>query len=1192
MAAKSVKTKISPKDFVHLHNHSHYSLLDGLQKVPEMLERIQSLGMEAVALTDHGTLSGLIEFYKEAKAAGIKPILGMEAYVAPRSHKQKVGKEDANPYHLTIVASNNQGYQNLMKLSTISHLEGYYYKPRLDRELLAKHNQGLIVLSGCINSELGDALRNNQSRQAEAIIKWYRKVFGDRYYLEVQDHGEEWATQAKLNQQILELGKKFKIPVVVTADAHYCLPQDQNAHEVLLCVQTGSLLEEENRLSLKDMHLFVSDPRDIAKRWSDHPEVVTNTKEVADRCDVNIKFDQMLIPKFATPKGLSEQQYLEQLAYQGLGWRYGGKSQTASKKTSVAQIKQLVAKEIIDRLQYELKAIAQMGLAGYFLIVADFINWAKQRGIIIGPGRGSAAGSIVAYVLNITNIDPLNYDLLFERFLNPERISMPDIDIDFQDDRRDEVIKYVIDKYGKNKVAHIVTFGTMAARNAVRDTARVLGVPYAEADRLAKMVPPPVQGRHTPLFRHIEQNADLKREHQENPVSKRVIELAIRLEGTIRSHGVHAAGVVIAPDGITKFTPLEVAQKGVIATQYSMGPIEDLGLLKIDFLGLANLTIIKNALRIISKVYDQEIDIYGIPLDDKQTFELLSRGDTTGVFQLESAGMKRYIRQLKPNRLEDIMAMVALYRPGPMQFIDDYIARKRGRRQVEYLHPKMEAALKDTHGTLVYQEQVMQIAKDMCGFSGGQADTLRKAIGKKIPSLLAKMKKEFVEGGIKHSGVQRRLMERFWKQLEDFAAYCFNRSHAVCYALIAYQTAYLKAHWPAAFMAALMTSDHEDNERIAVEVAECRNMGIDVLPPDVNESFVEFAVMPKSQAIRFGLAAIKNVGVGAAEKILAARERGGFKSIEDFAKRVPLSHVNRKTWESLIKAGAFDQLEDRNRLLFNLDGLVALANKVQKETSAGQVDLFDGNNVTAGQLELADPPAEISERERLSWERQLLGLYLSRHPLEQYRAYLESTTTAMLKVTRDKEGESVTVGGFITAARRITTRNGSPMAFVSLEDLAGSLELIVFPKVFQATEELWQVDRVVIVTGKINTKDREGRTDQEVKILVDDAKELDHSQAANFNPAAAKKPKSHQTAKTDQHQASRMVIQLPSSRDMAKLARMKQLLSHHQGQTEVVVILGNEDSTRIRLPIKVSATDQLRQQLSELFSRDAVVVET
>ena len=928
---------LQTSDYVHLHNHSHHSVLDGLSKIPALVDTVKELGMEAVAITDHGTMSGTVEFYKSAKGADIKPVLGMEAYVATRTRFDRDPQKDKGRYHLIILAMNKVGYGNLMKLSSKANLEGMYYKPRIDHDLLEELNEGLIILSGCASSELGENLRSDNYEEAKRVASWYKSVFGDRYYLELQDHGHPesptaWDVQVKINGYLERLAKELDIPTVVTSDGHYLTREDQDTHEILLCVGTGAFLSDEKRMSLKDFELHVTDPKDIIQRWgSTHAESIRNTKRIADRCDVELELGGILIPTFPTPEGHDEKTFLDLLVFQGLAWRYGDVSPEEATELSVEESRSHTPAHVLERADYELGVIDRMGFNGYFLIVQDFINWGKNQGIVFGPGRGSAAGSIIAYSIRITELDPLKYDLLFERFLNPDRISMPDVDIDIQDTRRDEVIAYCTEKYGSERVANIVTFGKMAARAAVRDVSRVLQVPYAESDRLAKLVPPPVQGRHIPLKTSIVEDPDLKKEYETNPTAKRVFDYAVRLEGTIRSHGVHAAGVVIAPDDIVKFAPVEMSQKGVVATQFPMGPVEELGLLKMDFLGLSNLSIINNALRIVKKVFKQDINLAEIPLDDEETYKLFQRGDTTGVFQLESAGMKRYLRELKPSVFEDIIAMVALYRPGPMQFIDSFIKRKHGEEEIVYLDEGMRNSLESTYGILVYQEQFMQISKEWCGFTGGQADTLRKAVGKKNIDLMRKVKVDFVEGAVKTSGAKPKNAEIFWDQLEEFANYCFNKSHAACYGLISYWTAYLKAHYPEAFMAALMTSDQDDLERLAIEMNECKHMGISVLAPDVNESFVEFAVVPGKQEIRFGMAAIKGVGVSVVEEILRARADGKFVSVEDFAKRVSTSRVNKKAWESLIKTGAFDALADRSDLLFNLEAIQAFASKLQKE---------------------------------------------------------------------------------------------------------------------------------------------------------------------------------------------------------------------------------------------------------------------
>lgn len=1225
-------TSLQPGDYVHLHNHTQYSLLDGLTKVPALLDYVKESGMVAVAQTDHGTLSGAIEFYKEADARGVKPIIGMEAYVAARKLENKEPGKDKVYYHLILLAMNNTGYQNLMKLSTIANLEGFYYKPRVDRDLLEKYSEGIIVLSGCIGGEVGDAVRQGQFDKAREIASWYKKVFGDRYYIEVQDHGHpehqsKWDEQVRVNEGLLKLAKELDIPPVVTSDAHYLSHDDQTAHEILLCVQTGSFLSDEKRMSLSDFELHVTDPNELIARWEAFcPEAVTNTRAIADRCSVTIELGKILIPKFPVPEGETEESYLHKLVYRGLAWRYGGVKEDEAKSMTIEEARKTLPANVAERAEYELTIIAQMGFNGYFLIISDFMGWGKDQGIVFGPGRGSAAGSIISYALRITELDPLKYDLLFERFLNPDRISMPDVDIDIQDTRRAEVIQYCAEKYGTDRVANIVTFGRMAARNAVRDTARVLQVPYAEADRLAKMIPPPVQGRHIPLATSLKENRELALEYENNETAKQVFDLAIQLEGTIRSHGVHAAGVVIAPDEIVKFVPLEMAQKGVVATQYPMGPVEELGLLKMDFLGLSNLTIINNALRIIKKVYGREIDLGDIPLDDVPTYELFQRGDTTGVFQLESAGMKRYLRELKPTVFEDIVAMVALYRPGPMQFIDDFIKRKHGIQRITYLHESMAPALENTYGILVYQEQFMQISKDVCGFTGGQADTLRKAVGKKKIDLMQKMRPEFVEGGVKHSGVAPQLMETFWDQLEEFANYCFNKSHAACYALIAYWTAYLKAHYPSAFMAALMTSDFDDTDRLAIEISECQHMDIAVLPPDVSESFHEFAVVPdgdnrKSQ-IRFGMNAIKNVGSGAVEEIIRARTiDGSFRDLEDFLSKVNVRIVNRKALDSLIKAGALDRFGDRSQLLHNLDMVLAYASRLQKEANSGQTDLF--GNLIEGAESVARPKLALEKavhtytpREQLLWERELLGLYLSQHPLQMYETFLEEQTMPMNGLKPEHDGRGVVIGGAINDVREIMTRNGAKMAFVKVEDKHTELELILFPSVYQQTAGLWERDRVILARGKISAKDREGNLGEEVKILVDDAREITGEQALSYQPIGKKMrpPGSKKSAaeavtatksrpqgtsqkgagdNASAHQTpavpERIYIRLHDSNDHELLRAIKQVLDEAKGSTEVVLVLGSADSKQIiKLPHGALNNDKLIEKLTSLVGLENI----
>ena len=1238
---KSSSAALKPSDFVHLHNHTFHSVLDGLTKIHDLVDKVKELGMEAAAVTDHGTMSGILDYYKTAKKAGIKPIIGIETYVATRSRFDRDPGKDKQRFHLTVLAMNNTGFHNLMKLSTRANLEGMYYKPRIDHDLLEELNEGLIVLSGCASGEIGVALKEDDYDRAREIAKWYKSIFGDRYYLELQDHGHpksntHWDVQEKINEGLIKLSKELDIEMVVTCDGHYLTHEYQDAHEILLCVGTGSYLSDEKRMSLKDFELHLTDPRDIIDHWGEEfPEVIRNTKKIADRCDVEIELGRILIPKYPLPDGENEHSYLLRLTYQGLLQRYNGASKEEAEKLDPDEIIPKLSDEVRERAEMELGVMGNMGYEGYFLIVQDFINWGKSQGIVFGPGRGSAAGSIVAYALNITDLDPLKYGLLFERFLNPDRISMPDIDVDIQDTRRDEVIEYCAKKYGEDHVSNIATFGKMFGRMAVRDVARVLEVPYAESDRLAKLVPPPNQGRHIPLSVSIKEDADLRNEYENNPTAKKVLDYAIQLEGTIRSHGVHACGVVIAPDTLANYIPLEMAQKGVVATQFPMGEVEELGLLKMDFLGLSNLTIINNAMRIIRKAYKKEINLSELPLDDKKTYELFQRGDTTGVFQLESAGMKRYLRGLKPTTFEDIIAMVALYRPGPMQFIDSFIRRKHGEEEITYLHSGMKNSLKNTYGILVYQEQFMQISKEWCGFTGGQADTLRKAVGKKKIDLMKKVKPEFIEGAVKVGGATKEIAETFWTQLEEFANYCFNKSHAACYGLIAYWTAYLKAHYPDAFMAALMTSDHDDTDRLAIEITECKHMGISVLSPDVNESFVEFAVVPNENKIRFGMSAVKGVGVGAVEEVLRAREDGPFTSVEDFARRVSTSKFNRKAWESLIKSGAFDDMGDRSDLLFNLDSITSFASKLQKEAASGQTNLFGmlgGDDAASVQstLHLQKAPVKHDDKERLMWERELLGLYISAHPLDRYETYLSEQTQPLTQLVPEYDSRMMTVGGIISTVRTIVTKSGSKMAFVGIEDKFGEGEIIVFPNLYEKVGAKLVQDAVIRVSGKNSARDRDGNLGNESKLIADDiiaitdndingyestGRKMDapkissavkkerreayrnqkngaSPKSAVKNDAAKPQPKTHSAPVNvaPEIPASKLFVYIKDPNDHSRLVKMKSVCGENAGTTDVVLVLGEKEKSAMRLPFKVDANDNLLSQLKNTLGEECVVL--
>lgn len=1074
-------------DFVHLHVHSHYSLLDGLGTPKQIVERVKEMGMKSVALTDHGSMYGAIEFYKAAKEAEIKPIIGCEMYISPRGMEDKASKLDSSPYHLILLAKNLEGYQNLMKITSLGHLKGFYYKPRIDKETLKKYSKGIIATSACIAGEIARHLLSNDEITAEKALKQYKEIFGEDFYLELQDH-PQIKEQAIANKKLIALAKKTNTPLTVACDAHYVRRQDREAHDVLVCVQTGKTVDDPNRMSYNgDFSLREAD--DLASVFKEVPEALENTVKIAEMCNLEIPFEENLLPVFEIEGSKTPDEYLRELCLRGLKERYP----EADEKEQ---------KSLMERLDYELSVISKMGFSSYFLIVSDYTKWSKENGVMVGPGRGSAAGALVTYVTYITDVDPIRYGLLFERFLNPDRLEMPDIDLDFADHRRQEVLDYIVKKYGEERVAGIITFGTMAARAAVRDVGRALGMAYGDVDVIAKVVPPPVQGRHIPLEKSVKDSAELKEFYDKDPKAKRLLDMAMKLEGTVRHAGQHASAFVISKDELVCYVPLQMAQKEGVkqVTQYSMYPVAELGLLKMDFLGLSNLTTIERALEIIEAVEGKKIDIYNLPLDDKKTFELLGKGETTGVFQLESAGMKRYVKELKPTSVDDVAVMVALYRPGPMQFIDSFIARKNGRERIEYPHEMTKSALEVTYGIPVYQEQVMQISKDMAGFTGGEADKLRKAMGKKIAALMADMKVKFIKGSM-HSGVSEADAQKVFSMLEDFAAYGFNKSHAVCYAMIAYQTAYLKANYPQCFMSALLTSDLDDIERIAIEISECERMGIKVLPPDVNESFVDFGVVKDTGNIRFGLAAIKNIGETPARVIYRERKaRGQFKSFEDFVDRMTKTDVegapqeqgrtvlNKKVLEALAKSGALDGMIERNKVLEGMEIIVKRIQDTNKQIKSSQIGLFGevlSGDIEVGKLDLPEA-AESTQNQRLVWEKEHLGIYLSEHPLKEVEEKLSKMTSCPLgELDLSMENKRLRLGGIITTVKKITTKSGSPMAFVTIEDTSGKAEVLVFPKLLENTGNLWVADKIVMLNGKISTKDNE------VKIIADSAEELD-----------------------------------------------------------------------------------------------------
>jgi len=1036
--------------FTHLHVHSHYSLLDGLPKIDELLDYVKESGMDSVAVTDHGVLYGAVEFFKKAKAKGIKPIIGCEIYMALESMTQMRPNIDSMRYHLILLVKNEQGYQNLVKLITKAHLEGFYYRPRIDEELLQKHAGGLIGLSACIQGKIPRLILANDVKKAEETALKYREIFGKgNFYLELQRH-PHIPEQEKVNTALREISKKTGIPLVATNDSHYLRPEDAEAQDVLMLINTGSDPKDPERLSMRMDDFSLKTPQKMEEEFKDIPEALENTQKIAEACNFQFELGKTKLPYFPVPQGKNPDDYLRELCLERLPKRFEKPS-----------------KEVSERLEYELKVIKQTGFASYFLIVQDFVNWAKDQRIVVGPGRGSAAGSLVSYCLRITNVDPLKHNLFFERFLNPERISLPDIDLDFADRRRDEVIEYVAQKYGRDKVAQIITFGTMAARAVIRDVGRALGYTYGFCDKLAKMIP--FSFTLDDALSKIKEFKDL---YNEDEQAKRLIDIGKKLEGVARHASTHACGVVIAKEELDNIVPLQhpTQNEQNIVTQYEMHAIEDLGLLKMDFLGLKNLTIIEDTLARIYKVHNKSIDIDNLPENDKKVYKLLQQGDTVGVFQLESGGMQRYLKQLKPSVFEDVIAMIALYRPGPMELIPDYIARKHGKQKTEYLHPKLKPILENTHGICIYQEQLMQIARELAGFTLSEADILRKAVGKKIKELLEAQEEKMVQGMVKN-GVDEKIAKQIWEWMLPFASYGFNRSHSAAYATISYQTAWLKANYPVEFMAAVLTSEKADVERIAVLIEECKKMGIEVLPPDINESFMNFSVVPQKNQIRFGLLAIKNVGINAVEVILEERKAGGpYQSIQDFVTRVVSRNLNKKSMESLIRAGVFDSMEERNKLLNNLEKLLEHSRETQKNKGNGQKGLFDGLSGFTATLTLAQS-APASSHDKLTWEKELLGLYVSGHPLKNFQTLLQKSCLPIAKVSQMTVGKLVKVGGVVSSIKKIVTKTGRPMLFLKLEDETQRIEVVVFPSAITRNPTVFQENKIVFVSGRVDARD-------------------------------------------------------------------------------------------------------------------------
>ncbi len=1065
-------------DFVHLHLHTEYSLLDGACRLGKVIDKAHEFKMPALAITDHGNMFGAVEFYRKAQAKGIKPIIGCEVYVAS---KGRFNKSTPGLNHLVLLAKDNTGYANLIKLVSAGYTEGFYYKPRIDREILAQYAEGLIALSGCLKGEVAELLVQDRDAEAEALALQYSRIMGENnFYLEIQENGI--SEQNKLNKKLVELSKKLSLPLVATNDCHYLNAEDSYAHEILLCIQTGKTMDDPQRMRFTTDDVYFKSSQEMKERFAYAPEAIRNTIEIAERCNVELNFDQLYLPDYQVPEGFTLDSYLEYLGREGLKKRY----------PHLRELKELPEDDpIVKRFNIEMSVILDMGYSGYFLIVWDFVNFSKKNGIPVGPGRGSAAGSVIAYALEITDIDPLKYGLLFERFLNPERISMPDIDIDFCMERRDEVINYVTRKYGKDNVAQIITFGTMAARGVIRDVGRALNVPYAEVDKIAKLVPNVL---NITLDEAIKQEERFQEIERNSESGAKLLKTARTLEGLARHASTHAAGIVITPKPLTEYVPVYKGSKGEIMTQYPMGILEKIGLLKMDFLGLRTLTVIKNSLDLIEQTHNLKIDISQIPMDDRDTFELLGEAQTPGVFQLESSGMQDLLRRMKPDCFEDLIALVALFRPGPLGsgMVDDFIKGKSGKVKIKYPHPLLKDILKETYGVMVYQEQVMQSASALAGFSLGGADLLRRAMGKKLPEAMAEQRIKFVEGA-KENNIKPEKAEKIFDLIAHFAGYGFNKSHSAAYALISYQTAYLKAHYPVELMAAVLTSERDNTDKVVKYINECRNLDIIILPPDVNESNSDFRSVDGK--IRFGLSAVKNVGETAVKEIIQQRGTGSFKSLLEFCKKVDLRVVNRRVIESLIKCGAFDSTGIyRSRMTQMLDRVLELAQQAQKDRQTGQTSLFElmGSSEKSFDEEQLQVPGiqEWPEKQLLALEKESLGFYISAHPLNRFSDKIkELTSHSSTELAECREGEEVTIAGLVSGLKEIRTRNGERMGFINLEDLEGFVEVIILPNVFKEAVPYLQGDDPILVKGDINIKDEMVKVRANQVLSLDDVPE-------------------------------------------------------------------------------------------------------
>jgi DNA polymerase-3 subunit alpha len=1162
-------------EFVHLHVHSEYSLLDGLSSCQQLAKRAAELGMPALALTDHGTMYGAIQFYKACKAADIKPIIGMETYVAPRGRRDRHPKQDRTAHHLVLLAQNNTGYHNLMRLATIAQLEGFYYKPRIDREILTEHAEGLIVLSGCGSSELSHLIKDGRLDEARRTIAWYRDVFPGRYYLELQEH--DIPELAPVNRQLLAFAREFDLPLVATNDVHYTRRKEASIHDVLLCIQTGKTVNEPNRMRMDGDSFYLKSAEEMAALFFDTPEALTNTLRITEMCELEIEFGNYHLPLFEVPAGYDAQSYLRHLCEEGLHRKYAD-----------------ITPEIRQR----------MGFDTYFLIVWDLCRFSQEQNIWWNV-RGSGASSIVAYSLNITNLEPLQHGLIFERFLNLGRVTMPDIDLDYPDDQRDQLIRYTIEKYGQEQVAQIITFGTLGAKAAIRDTGRALDYPLPEVDQIARLVP---TGPKVKLNWALQQVPELREQYKTQEHIRRLIDTARGVEGNIRHASTHAAGVIVSDAPLVEYTPLNRPTRGEggeigVVTQYTMEELDELGLLKVDFLGLSTLTVMRHACRLIRQRHDIELNLSNIPTEDPIIYDLLSQGDVMGIFQVEGQGMRRVLMKMQPTKFDHVIATISLFRPGPMEYIDDYIDRMHGRKPVEYHHPSLEPILQETYGIIVYQEQIIRLLTDIAGYSAPEADLMRRAVGKKKKAALLKHRASFVEGSMEHGGLPREAAEAIFSDIEYFARYGFNKAHAADYAVLTCQTAYLKATYPVEYMTALLSVERHNTEKVGILIAECRRMGIEVLPPHINPSGLDFTIEKQADgmlAIRFGMGAIKNVGEGPVETILAARQtQGPFRDLGDFCRRVDLRQVNRRALESLIKVGTLEPFGTRSQLLPIVERIVGLSANLHRARDVGQMSLFgEATGVHLAVEETLLPPLsktpEVPQQEILAWEKDLVGVYISEHPLTKPLLRLQDVVTIHTGALDEAtSSQSVIIAGMVQRARRHITKKGDEMAFVTLEDLQGTCDIVVFPRTWEQTKHLWQPERILVIGAKVDTGRRDEpsllcnwvKTPDEVTIPSELSSRTQQSQPSTGRRPTPLSPRTIRVTLTRGKE---------QAQDVQRLYQVHSLMVEYSGRDHFIIQVMGGPNGPVELAFPNDTTHycpELTQKLTAIVGTEAVQVE-